>query len=85
MKVLKAGTKSGKWAARVICRECEAVLEIEKEDLYVINTAVAYAGETWEPEVVFNCAVCETRNYAKGNVPAGIRYRLIDEVRNKRR
>ncbi len=37
MKVIKSGLDQGKWVRKFICKECTAVLEVEKSDLYVVN------------------------------------------------
>lgn len=83
MKVVNKGKGKQKWSKRVVCPECNAVLDIEKEDLYVINTAVAYAGETWEPELCFNCGSCESRVTVTNQVPSGIQWDLFDKARQQ--
>jgi len=48
MKVI-FGSTDGQWKTQVECGSCKAVLEVNKEGLYVANMAMAYAGESWEP------------------------------------
>lgn len=57
VKVIQPAERD-KW--RVTCHFCKAVLEFEKEDIYIANTAVHYAGETWEPEARIECPECES-------------------------
>jgi len=73
-----------KWTKTVTCRECKSELEIEESDLYVYNNAVGYAGETWEPEVSYDCGVCHSRNCVDNKIPSGIKYKLVDAARAKR-
>lgn len=78
MKVLEGPDK---WVKQCTCKECSAKLEIEESDLRVVNTAVGYAGETWEPAIVVTCPVCKTDVYVTKKVPYGIQNRLYDKVR----
>lgn len=82
MKVLDTGSK--KWSKKIKCRECKAKLEIEEEDLVVQNRAMAYAGETWEPELYVECAVCNSDICVTKKVPYGIQDRKFDELRNRK-
>jgi hypothetical protein len=82
MKVIKGSTDE-QWKVQVTCESCEAVLEVEKKDLYVANTAVAYAGETWDPRIRVRCCVCETPVPMDGHVPWGIQARMFTEARQK--
>jgi rubrerythrin len=83
MKVLKQGGEG--WSQEFVCQGCASTLLVETSDLAVINTAMGYAGETWEPEVAFNCPVCQTTNQVSSRVPDGIRNRLISEANRKRK
>jgi len=80
MKVIKGELE---WKTEIICPHCKSVLEIEKKDLYVINTAMSYAGETWDPEMQVDCCVCETSIGVTKQVPYGIRNRMYLEKRRK--
>ena len=82
---MKVITGSKEWKTVVSCPEehCAAVLEIEKDDLYVGNTAAFYAGETWEPHIFVTCAVCETEFIVTAAVPYGIRTKLIDKAKEE--
>jgi len=84
MKVIK-GSTDGQWKARVKCKSCGAVLEVEKSDLYVANTAVHYGGETWEPRLRADCCVCETYIQMDKKTPPGIRSRMFKEALARRR
>jgi hypothetical protein len=82
MKVLDTGSK--KWSKKVKCRECKAKLEIEEEDLKAGNFAIGHAGETWEPELYVECAVCNSDVRLKfGVVPSGIEHKLFEELRKR--
>lgn len=83
MKVIAKGDGKKKWTKRFVCEECKAVLEVEEKDLHVANTAVAYAGESWEPRLYFDCAVCHSDNDVTGKVPSGIQSKLFEEAREK--
>ena len=78
MKVLKHPGRPEGWSKDYICRECGAILTVEEGDLYARNTAVAYAGEIWDPRVFFNCAVCRTTNDVTTTAAHGIVRSLID-------
>jgi|GEM_PF-3104663 len=81
MKVIKAGKTKKNW--RFVCSGCGAVLEVEKDDLYVVNTAVAYAGETWDPALRFNCPVCEEANDATDSeIPDRVKWELFSKARS---
>ena len=79
MKVLS----QEKWSAQVTCTACKALLEIEESDLRVVNTAMAYAGERWDPRLRVECAVCHSDIDVTRTVPSGMRYRMYDEAREK--
>lgn len=80
MKVLDTGSK--KWSKKIKCSECKAKLEIELDDLKAGNYAIGYAGETWEPQLYVECAVCNSEVRVKeSNVPSGIRHKLFDALR----
>ena len=82
MKVLDTGSK--KWSKKIKCRECKAKLEIELDDVKAINTAMGYAGETWEPLLYVECAVCNSDVRLKiGSVPSGIEHKLFEELRER--
>lgn len=66
------------------CGHCKALLELEFSDIQVENTAMAYAGETYDPVLYFLCPVCKSRNYRLEFVPPGIRAELIESARPKR-
>lgn len=84
MKVVDEGNgPKQKWTKRFVCEECQATLEVEESDLHVVNTAVGYAGETWEPELEFECPVCHSDNRVTGRVPSGIQYKLFEEALKK--
>ncbi len=59
IKVLRKGNKD----REVVCQRCNAKLRFEPQDARCINTAVGYAGETWEPEFVIDCPECEELIY----------------------
>ena len=80
MKVLNG---SSEWKIKVICNSCGAILEVEKSDLFVANTAMAYAGETWDPTLRAKCCVCETSMYMDEKVPVAIRERMFQEARRR--
>jgi len=82
MKVI-SGSTDGQWSVEVKCKACGAVLEVEKSDLYVANTAVAYGGETWEPRMRADCCVCETPIPMDKKTPSGIRDRMFREARKR--
>jgi hypothetical protein len=82
MKVLSTGKTS--WSGEFECCECHAKLEVVKSDLHVGNNAVAYAGDSWDPYVYFNCAVCKSRNTVTGKIPSGISETLISKARSDR-
>ena len=85
MKVIKTGNASTEWTKRLVCPECQALLEVVESDLYVVNTAVNYAGETWEPELRCNCGSCHSQIDMSNKVPSGIQYKLYDSARKKLR
>ena len=68
MKVLS----KEKWSKKVKCRECKAKLEIEEDDLFAVNTAMAYAGESWDPRLRVTCAVCQSNIDVTSKVPSGM-------------
>ena len=73
-----------KWTEEVVCKDCGAQLRIEASDLIVRNTAMFYAGETWDPVVLVKCAVCDSEVYVTKKVPSGIRDRLFRMYREGR-
>lgn len=83
MKVLKGGNKTGKWVKKFVCKHCDAVLEVCENDLFTVNTAVAYAGETWDPRLRFTCPVCSTDNDVTNNVPYGIQFKSFSDYQNR--
>ena len=87
MRVVRTGSGSSeKWSRNFVCRECDSTLEIVARDLWVANTAIAYAGETWEPRLAFTCSVCKSTSYlADSAVPSSIRHALYDKARSRRR
>jgi hypothetical protein len=80
MKVLS----TEKWSKRVNCRECKSRLEIEEDDLRAVNTAMSYAGETWDPRLRVTCAVCHSDIDVTDKVPSGLQNKKYDELRTKR-
>ncbi len=48
------------WVRQYTCKECQALLEVERSDLKVGNNADARDGETWVPWMYFTCPVCGT-------------------------
>lgn len=54
IKILTPGDRN----REVSCKRCNARLEFEPEDVVCINTAVGYAGETWEPRFIIECPEC---------------------------
>lgn len=84
MKVLDTGSK--KWSCKVKCHECKAKLEIELSDVKAGNYAIGYAGETWEPQLYVECAVCSSEVRLKiGSVPSGIENKLFTELKERLR
>ena len=83
MRVVKSGKYGGDgWKKNFVCRECGAVIEPSEEDLKVYNSAVAYAGETWDPVVYYTCPECETDNVVTFDVPYPIRdrqFKILEE------
>lgn len=77
MKILANGKSATTWTKVFVCKECRAKLEVNGSDLFVVNDAVFYAGESWEPNVVFRCASCESLNRVTDKVPSGLRDKLI--------
>jgi transcription elongation factor Elf1 len=69
MKILSTPTE---WTKQFTCPHCNAELEVSGSDLYVVNEAVGYAGETWEPEIHYECPVCKTSNRITRKVPGGL-------------
>lgn len=84
MDVLKKG-KSKEWSKDVECDECLALLRVYKKDLYVVNTAIAYAGETWDPKIRADCAICKNELVIDEYVPDRIRNDLENAYRKKYR
>ena len=82
MKVVKGPEV---WKTEVECRSCKATLEIGKEDLRVVNTAMSYAGETWDPVIRVTCCVCETSITVDKVIPYDMRSRLIRKAVDRRR
>lgn len=93
MKVINYGKDNiTEWTGEYTCDECGALIEINRDDLKVINTAVGYAGETWEPVIVFDCPVCDSYVYVEqvhrqrsNLLPSGIRHKLLDDALEKHR
>jgi hypothetical protein len=85
VKVIDAGNGGKKWTKKITCPHCHAKLEIEEKDLYVGNSAVAYAGETWEPHLRCKCGSCQSRIEMHGRVPQGIEEKLISAAAAKNR
>lgn len=83
MKVITKGNKPAKWTKRFTCDECEAVLEVEESDLYAVNTAVAYAGETYDPRLRIKCGCCSSEIDVTNKVPSGLQNKLFAELRKK--
>ena len=83
MRVIAEGNSPAKWSKRFVCTECSAVLEVDEPDLHVVNTAVAYAGETWDPRLRFTCEICHSVNDVTGQVPSGIQGKLFGEAFSK--
>jgi hypothetical protein len=77
MKVLS----KEKWSKEIKCRSCKAKLEIEEADLFAVNTAMGYAGETWDPRLRVTCAVCHTDIDVTNKVPRGMQNKKYDEIR----
>ena len=74
----------GKWSKEIDCEECGSTLRIYEEDLFAVNTAVAYAGEVWDPALRVECVVCTSSiPIDENSVPDGIVSRLFREARDK--
>lgn len=72
------------WSKQFRCPACKKTSTITIENVKVINTAVAYAGETWEPEVCVICPICQSHTGAKGQAPQGILDSVLHEAESKR-
>lgn len=83
MKVISRPHCPLEWSKNYICRECDAILTIEEGDLYARNTAMAYAGETWDPRLFFDCVVCRTRNDVTSKMAHGIQKELFRQLSEK--
>ena len=70
------------WTRKVTCPHCRAKLEITATDIKAINTAVFYAGETFEPEVGVDCGVCH-KFFEIHGVPAGLYNKAVNDLRNR--
>jgi len=73
------------WSKPIKCPECKEISVIKIEDVKVLNTAVGYAGETWEPELNIKCPICKSYFLAKNRVPQGILNTVLSEAEQKRR
>lgn len=73
-----------KWSKEIKCHECKAELEIEESDLFAVNTAQGYAGESWDPRLRVTCAACNSRIDITSKVPSGMREKKYDQLRKKR-
>jgi len=76
MKVIQEGE-----AKQVRCEHCKALLEFEPNDVQLINTAVGYAGETFEPEFVVDCGSCGENVNVSEVIGSKFKSRLIGEYR----
>ena len=81
MRVIKDNNTP--WKKTYVCLDCGSTLEVAQDDLKVVNTAVAYAGETWDPIVVFYCPLCKSRNNVTTSIPSRIRYEMEAAARSK--
>lgn len=77
---MKIVSKSKKWSKQFKCEDCGSVIEVEEKDLTVGNYAVGWGGETWEPEVEFECPICHSYVQVTGKIPKGIQSRKMDEA-----
>ena len=86
MKVIPQPPKTaGKWERDYTCRECRSVLRVDVCDLYARNTAMAYAGETWDPRLFYKCCVCKSENDVTRKVPHGIEHDLFEKLYARRK
>ncbi|KKS93254.1 MAG: hypothetical protein UW68_C0006G0028 [Candidatus Collierbacteria bacterium GW2011_GWB1_44_6] len=74
-----------RWSKNFTCNHCRKISRVTVSDIHVFNTAVLYAGETWDPEVRIVCPVCHTQTAAGKHVPRGIQNELISEAESKSR
>ena len=79
MKVLREGEKY-----QVTCGHCKAILGFESVDVKLINTAVGYAGETFEPEYIVECGSCKEDVNVSRLIGPNLKDSLCDEYRRKR-
>lgn len=80
---MKVVSKNKDWKKRIKCKECRAELEIEEKDVYVVNTAVGYAGESFDPQLRVNCGRCKSSVDVSDKVPSGIENSKIQLFREK--
>lgn len=73
-------TPAASWSKQFRCPECKSTSTITIEDIKVYNSAVAYAGEDWEPKVKIICSICKTASDAGRKVPQGIQDRVLTEA-----
>ena len=83
MKVISRPDGRDEWTLEIECRKCHAKLEVNKDDLYPVNTAVGYAGETWDPAVYVDCGNCESSINVTDKVQDGVREKLYDKLYDK--
>lgn len=70
MKVIEGPAQ---WSARLRCRSCDRLVEVEPEDLVYENHAVAYAGETDDWYYVVYCTCGNVLSQTHG-------YKIPDDV-----
>lgn len=73
------------WSRDFHCRHCGNTSKITISDVHVVNNAVGYAGENWDPEVCVVCPICHSSTPAGKTVPPGIQNDAISEAESKRR
>ena len=63
------------WRHAFKCHECKSRCEAEAGDVRVRNSAVVYAGETWEPVYYVACGGCGARHSltAEMRLPSHVR------------
>lgn len=85
LKLKAFGFFGRKWKERVMCPRhgCRAVYEVDADDLVAENTAVAYAGETWEPRIYVYCPECGQAAELTYVIPQAVRDKKFAELRGE--